>query len=96
MKFRKASPLMPSSSAAQSRQRYGGFDDRPVLLPLHLGPVFADGFVVVEELEEENPSKHRQAVEVAVEPLVLPHDVAGGLDEAAEPLGGGKGLSVGF
>ena len=47
---------------------------------------------VVEELEEHDPGEHRQAVEVAVEALVLPHDVAGRLDEAAQLLGRGLGL----
>ena len=42
---------------------------------------------VVQELEEHDPGEHRQAVEVAVQPLVLAHDVAGGLDEAAEATG---------
>jgi hypothetical protein len=51
--------------------------------------------VVVEELEEHDPGEHRQAVEVAVEALVLAHDVAGRLDEAAQTLGGGQRL-IGF
>ena len=52
-------------------------------------------FQIVEELEKHDPGEHRQAVEVAVEALVLAHDVAGGLEQAAEGLGGGLGL-VGF
>ncbi len=49
---------------------------------------------IVEELEEHDPGEHRQAVEVAVEPLVLAHDVARGLDDAAEALRGGGWLRV--
>jgi hypothetical protein len=49
---------------------------------------------VVEELEEHDPGEHGQPVQVAVESLVLPHDVAGGLDEAPEPLGGREGEGI--
>jgi hypothetical protein len=37
-------------------------------------------------------AEHRQPVQVAVEPFVLAQDIAGGLDEAAEALGGGVEL----
>ena len=47
---------------------------------------------VVEELQEHDPGEHRQAVEVAVEPLVLAHDVAADFDDGRKPLGGGQGL----
>jgi hypothetical protein len=57
-----------------------------------VGALFANLLVVVQELEEHDPCEHGQAVEVAVESLVLAHDVAGGLDEGAETLGGGEGL----
>lgn len=46
---------------------------------LHVG--LADLFQVVQELQEHDPGEHRQAVEVAVQSLVLAHDVARGLDE---------------
>jgi len=46
---------------------------------------------VVEELEEHDPRQHRQPIEVAVQTLVLAHDVARRLDEAAELLGGREG-----
>lgn len=36
---------------------------------------------VVEELEEHHPGQHGDAIEVAVEPLVLAHDVARGLED---------------
>ena len=42
---------------------------------------------VVQELQEHDPGEHRQAVEVAVEPLVLAHDVAGGLDDGGQAAG---------
>ena len=44
---------------------------------------------VVEELEEHDPGEQRQPVEIAIEPLVLAHDVARGLEQTAEGLGGG-------
>ena len=49
---------------------------------------------VVEELQEHDPGEQRQAVEVAVQPLVLAHDVARGLEEAAERLGGGHAAAA--
>ena len=36
---------------------------------------------IIEELEEHDPSEHRQPVEVAIQPLVLAHDVARGFQE---------------
>ena len=54
-----------------------------------VGPALLDLFHVVEELEEHDPGEHRQAIEVAVEALVLAHDVARGLEQAAEGLGSG-------
>ena len=60
-------------------------------LPASAASVLADLLQVVEELQEHDPGEHRQAVEVAVQALVLAHDVAAGLDEAAEPLGRGTG-----
>ena len=51
------------------------------VLPASVASVFADLLHVVEELEEHDPGEHGQAVEVAVQPLVLAHDVARGLDE---------------
>jgi len=45
----------------------------------------------VRELAAEDgcATWHRQAVEVAIEPLVLAHDVARGFQERTEGLGGG-------
>ena len=62
------------------------------VLAAQLGLALLDLLHVVEELQEHDPGEHRQAVEVAVQPLVLAHDVARGLDQAAELLGGGQGL----
>jgi hypothetical protein len=72
----------------------GRLDGGAELLPAQLGFLLPNLFHVVQELEEHHPGEHRQPVEVAVQPFVLPHDVAGGLDQAAEPLGGGQRLLV--
>ena len=42
--------------------------------PLSVRLLLAQLLQVVEELEEHDPGEHRQAVEVAVQPLVLAHD----------------------
>ncbi len=55
--------------------------------PASFGLLLALQLQVVEKLEEHDPRQQRQAVEVAVQPLVLPHDVAGGLEQTAEGLG---------
>ena len=65
------------------------------LLARELRLLLADLLHVVEELQEHDPGEHRQPVEVAVQSLVLPHDVAAGLDDAAQLLGGGL-WSFGF
>jgi hypothetical protein len=54
-----------------------------------LGLVLALNFEIVEKFLEHDPGEHREAVEVAVETLVFAHDVARGLQEGAEALGGG-------
>ena len=66
------------------------------LLPASLRFFLADLFHVIQELQEHDPGEHGQAVEVAVQALVLAHDVAAGLDEAPELLGGGGGGLSGF
>jgi hypothetical protein len=75
----------------------GRSDGRAVALAADGRPRFLDLLQVVEEFstKEHDPGEHRQAVEVAVQSLVFPHDVAGRLDEAAELLGRGLGC-VGF
>ena len=51
---------------------------------------------VVEELQKHDPGEHGQPVQVAVQPLVLTHDLPRRLDDAVEALGcglrGGGGL----
>ena len=49
----------------------------------------ADALHVVEKFEEHDPSEHRQAVEVAIEALILAHDVAAGFNNRSELLGAG-------
>ena len=46
---------------------------------------------VIEELQEHDPGEHWQTVEVAIEALVLAHDVARGFQERTEGLGGSGG-----
>ena len=87
-----SSPVMPSGFAAQSRQRYGGSIAGRKRLARQLRFLFANLLHVVEELQEHDPGEHRQPVEVAVEPLVLAHDVAARLHDGGKPLGGGEGL----
>ena len=65
-------------------------DGGAVLLAAQFRPRFLDLFHVVQELQEHDPGEHRQAVEVAGQPLVLPHDVAGGFDQAAQLLRRGE------
>ena len=48
---------------------------------------------VIEELEEHDPGQHRQPIKVAIQPLVLPHDLARGLDDGIKALGRGLGSS---
>ena len=57
------------------------FESRTKALAAHLGFLFANLLHVVEEFEKHDPGEHRQAVQVAVEPFVLAHDVAAGLDD---------------
>ena len=55
---------------------------------------FAHLFMVVQELEEHHPCEHGQAVAIAVQALVLAHNVPRGLDDGVELLGGGLGLGA--
>lgn len=61
-------------------------------LASHLCFFLAHLFEVVEELEEHDPRQHRQAVKVAIETLVLPHNIPRRFNDAGELLGGGEGL----
>ena len=64
-----------------------GLDGGAVFLAAELRLGLLALLQVVEELQEHDPGEHGQPVQVAVEPLVLPHDVAGRLDEAAQAAG---------
>ena len=57
--------------------------------PASLASSRSDALHVVEKLQEHDPSEHRQAVEVAIEPLVLAHDVAAGFNNRGKLLGAG-------
>jgi hypothetical protein len=50
--------------------------------------------VVIEEFQEHDPGEHGQPIEVAIEALVLSHDVPGRLDEAAQALGASEGGEI--
>ncbi len=63
-------------------------------MPAHLRFLLGDLLHVVEEFKKHNPGEHRQTVEIAVEPFVLAHDVAAGLNDGRKPLGGGERLAV--
>ena len=67
-------------------------DGRLVPLSRQLRACLFDLLQVVEELQKHHPGQHRQAVKVAVQPLVLTHDVTSRLDEAAKLLGRRLGL----
>jgi hypothetical protein len=57
------------------------FQCRMEALAAHLRFLLGHLFHVVEELEEHDPGEHRQAIEIAVEPFVLAHDVATGFND---------------
>ena len=59
-------------------------DGRLELLPGEPGLPLALEFQVIEELQEHDPGEHRQAVQIAVQTLVLPHDVPGGFEKCAQ------------
>ena len=67
-----------------------GLDDRAIVLARKFCASLLDPLHVVEELQEHYPGEHRQPIKVAVQPLVLPHDLTGGLDDAVETLGSGQ------
>jgi hypothetical protein len=57
------------------------FDGRLELLPRELRLLRALQLQIIKEFEEHNPREHRQPVQVAIQPLVLAHDVACGFQE---------------
>ena len=61
-------------------------------LAAHLGLFAANLLHIVEEFEEHDPGEHWETIEIAVEPFVLPHDVAAGSADGRRPLRGGEGL----
>lgn len=67
-----------------------GLNDRAIILARKFCASLLDPLHVVEELQKHYPREHRQPIKVAVQPLVLPHDLAGGLDDAVETLGSGQ------
>ena len=77
---RDPAPFFKAGAAGTARNFIGPFGAflAELLIPQLFG--LAALLQVVEALEEQNPGKLGQAVEVAVQPGVLAHDVAGGLD----------------
>ena len=65
----------------------GRLDGGPELLAGKRCLLFPLQFQVIQELEKHDPGEQRQPVEVTVQPLVLAHDVARGLEKAPEGLG---------
>ena len=63
------------------------------LLPRQLCLLLALKLQVIEELQKHDPRQQRQPIQIAIQPLVLSHDVPRGLEQRAEGLGGG-GLSL--
>ncbi len=53
----------------------GWLDGRPELLAGECRLLFPLDFQVIQEFQEHDPGQQRQPVEVAVQPLVLAHDV---------------------
>ena len=87
MKAISSSPVMPCGVGRPIAPAVGRLDGRLGTSCLaSVGLLLALQLQVVEELQEHDPGEHRQPVEVAVQPLVLAHDVARGLDEAAKRL----------
>jgi hypothetical protein len=80
-KLINSSPVMPSAFAAPIAPAIRRFERGTETLAGH--PRFLLGHLldVVKELEKHDPGEHRQPVEIAVEPFVLAHDVAAGLDD---------------
>ncbi len=70
----------------------GCFDGGAEAFAANLGLGLVQLLHVVQEFEEEYPGEHGQAVQVAVEPFVLAHNVAHGFDDASELLRGGDGV----
>jgi hypothetical protein len=81
--------LVPSDPALLScpiAPAVGRRDRRLERHALELGVGLARPFQVVEEFQKHDPGKHGQAIEIAIQPFVLAHDIARRLDDAAELL----------
>ena len=66
----------------------GRLDRRAKFLARQLRFLLALLLKIIKEFEKHDPSEQRQPVKVAVEALVLAHDVARGLDQASQGLRG--------
>ena len=89
-KSSRASPVMPSASAAQLRQRRC-FGQRGLVV---VAQEFQLLLAVVEDLEEEHPDQLLEALGVAVDAGVLAHDVLDGFDEVGDVGHGSGGLLI--
>ncbi len=65
------------------------FDGRAKTLPANFSLRLVQLLHIVQELEEHYPRQHGQPVQVAIQPLILAHDVAHRFDDAAKLLRGG-------
>ena len=54
------------------------FERGPKAFARHPRFLLGDLLHVIEKFQKHDPGEHRQPVEIAVEPFVLPHDVAAG------------------
>jgi hypothetical protein len=70
----------------------GRIESRTEALAAHLAFLFADLLHIVKEFEEHDPGEHRQAIQIAVEPFILSHNVTAGLDDRRKPLRSGERL----
>ena len=57
------------------------FERRAKAFPGHPRLLLGDLLHVVQKFQKHDPGEHRQPVQVAVEPLVLAHDIAARLDD---------------
>ena len=74
----------------------GRFDGGAIFLAGERRLLFAGQFGVVEELEKQDPGEQGQTVEVAVQSLVLAHEVAGRFDEGGQARAVVRGAASAF
>ena len=89
-KSSRASPVMPSASAAQCGPAEVLRERRLVVVAEEFEFLLA----VVEDLEEEHPAELVEALGVAVDAGVLAHDVLDGFDEVGDVGHGSGGFLV--